>query len=311
MAVRKIGIVGTGNIGACEATLVIGNGIPCSVISISAEESERCRKGISANFDELIHNGLATEGNKRAALALLEVTEDYAALADADFVFEAVLERIDIKHSVYQSIEAVVSPETIVASTTSSITVDELSANMQHPERMLVAHPFQPVHMLPLVELVGGSKTTQTALDKAFEVLTLLDRKIVRMKKSIAGFVVNRLAQAMFRESLYMIEQNVVDAEGIDLAIKYAVGMRYASIGLLEYFDDVGFELESAIAETVYPDLCGVSATQEIVRDGLASGKTGRKAGQGLYDWTKRDDADYLVRKSAPYLESFRWKLPG
>lgn len=310
MEIKKIDVIGTGNIGACQATLIVGNGIACSVIAHSEAGAERCRETVRRNFETFIEHGLATERNRDAAMELLTISHSYDALAGADLVFEAAAEDLNVKHAIYAAVEAVVDADTPIASTTSSIPVDDLCAGMQHPERMLVAHPFQPVHIQPLVELVGGSCTAQSALERTYELLIALDRKVVRLKKSVPGFVVNRLAQAMFRESLYMIEQGVADAADIDLAVRYAVGMRYASIGLLEYFDDVGFDLEKAIAQTVYPDLCAVDSVQQIVQDGIAAGNTGRRAGLGLYDWSKKDDADYLRRKTAPFLNDIHWKLP-
>ena len=122
----------------------------------------------------------------------------------------------------------------------------------------------------------------------------------------------NRLAQALFREAIYLIEQGVATAADIDQAVKYAVGMRYASIGLLEYFDAVGFKLEKTIAESVYPDLCSTTEIQQTVLSGLACGQTGQAAGRGLYDWSERDSDDFRRRKQKPYLSDVRdWTMPG
>ena len=108
-----------------------------------------------------------------------------------------------------------------------------------------------------------------------------------------------------------LIAQGVTTAEDIDLAVKYAVGMRYASIGLLEYFDAVGFELEKAIAENVYPDLCDTKEIQQIVLDGIAAGETGQKAGRGLFDWSGKDADDFRIRKQSPYFDGVRkWTMP-
>ena len=114
----------------------------------------------------------------------------------------------------------------------------------------------------------------------------------------------------MFRECLYLVEQGVADAADIDKAIHYAIGMRYASIGLLEYFDAVGFSLEKDIAKTIYPTLCNESEIQKIVLRGLESGKTGIEAGEGLYQWNEKCIQNFNARKGAPYLAAFNWNLP-
>lgn len=308
---EKIAVFGSGTIGACQATLVIGHGLPCVVIGRSESGLERCRRAVSQNWDDLITEGLASEDNKRAALALLTVTNDPAALEGATFVFEAVAEGTEEKRSVYQAIERNAAPEAVIASCTSSIDAEILAELAPRPERLLIAHPFQPVHMLPLVEVVRHQRTSDDSVSRTLALLEQLHRQVVALNRSVPGFLVNRLAQALFRESIYLIEQGVASAADIDKAVKYAVGMRYASIGLLEYFDAVGYELESAIAQNVYPDLCAAAGPQSLVREGLASGKTGQAAGQGLYDWSRKDAGDFRRRKQSPYFDGVKsWPMP-
>ncbi|MGO5094926.1 3-hydroxyacyl-CoA dehydrogenase family protein [Agathobaculum sp. LCP25S3_E8] len=306
----KTGVVGAGRVGAGMATLMAGHGCEVTIVGLDEDDLKRCRGILEGNLDELVQQGLATEKNRASILRRFTLTTDTAALKDCVFVLEAAFEDVNVKKGIYRQVEAVVAPDTLMASTTSAISVELLTAEMAHPERFAVTHPFQPAHMLPLVELVGGPNTSPATIDRLRVFMEELDREVVTLRKSVPGFIINRLAQALFRESLYLVEQGVVSVSDIDKAIKYAVGMRYASIGLLEYFDDVGFNLERDIAQTVYPDLCSTRAIQQIVLDGLASGKTGRSVGKGLYDWSKKDDADYLRRKAAPYYACFHWDMP-
>lgn len=307
---ETIGIVGTGNIGGCMATLSIGNGFETIVVAYDESEKQRCLNTVQQNFSDLKEKGLVKDENINAAMKFLHITLSYEDLKDADFVFEATSENIKVKKEVYGNIERVCGADIIIASSTSSITADELAACVEKKERLVVTHPFQPAHLLPLVELAGNSATTPEVMKKAREILEKLKRKVVTLYKDIPGFIVNRLAQAMFRESLYMVEQGVASVEDIDKSIKYAVGMRYASIGLLEYFDDVGFELERDIALNVYPSLCNTTEIQDIVTKRIEDGNTGLKAGRGLYDWSNRDVDEYRRRKIGPYLENFDWELP-
>ena len=308
---EKIAVYGSGTIGSCQATLVIGHGLPCTIIGYSESGLERCRKAVEQNWDDLIAEGLATGANKQAALALLTITNDPTALAGCTVVFEAVAEARDKKHSVYQTIEKHAASEAVIASCTSSINAEDLATLTPRPENLLIAHPFQPVHMLPLVEVVRHETTSDETVERTMALLDTLHRQVVVLNRSVPGFLVNRFAQALFRESIYLIEQGVTTAEDIDRAIKYAMGMRYASIGLLEYYDAVGFELEKAIAENVYPDLCDTKEIQKTTLDGLASGKTGQSAGIGLYDWSQKDEHDFRRRKQSPYFSYVRnWTMP-
>lgn len=308
---EKLAVYGTGVIGACQATLIIGHGIPVVAIGRSKQGLVRCRKTMEQNWDDLIANGLATEENKKAAMQLLTLTNDPAALAGCTFVFEAVAEHPDTKKTVYETICRYAAENAVIASCSSSIDAESLAELTANPHNLLIAHPFQPVHMLPLVELVMHDRTAAKTVERAKRVLETLHRKVVTLRKSVPGFLVNRLAQALFRESLHLIESGVTTAEDIDCAVKYAVGMRYASIGLLEYYDAVGFELESTIAKNVYPDLCSRTDTEPLVLSGLENGKTGQAAGQGLYDWSQKDADDFRLRKQSPYFDTVRdWTMP-
>lgn len=307
----KMGVCGTGRIGACLAALMVGNGVETAVISRSAESADRCADAVEREFAFLAEKGLVTPAQIAAALKLLTVSTDYNALRGAVLVMEAVAEDPTVKSAVFAAIENAVDPNTIIASSTSALTPDELCRHMRHPERFLIAHPFQPAHLQPLIELAGTEQTPPAVIERAKALLEgPLKRQVVVLKKAVPGFIVNRIAQAMFRECIDLIEEGVADAADLDKAIKYAVGMRYASIGLLEYFDDVGFQLEKNIAQSVYPSLCSTSDIQQLVKDGLQSGKTGLKAGAGLYDWAEKDAADYQRRKTDPFLATFNWSLP-
>lgn len=306
-----IAVYGSGTIGSCEATLIIGHGLPCVVIGHSERGLERCRKAIEQNWDDLIAEGLATEKNKAAALKLLTITNDPVALAGCTFVFEAVAEGTEQKQEVYQAIEQYAAPNAVIASCTSSIDAEVLAKLTGRPENLLIAHPFQPVHMLPLVEVVRHEKTADETVSRTLALLERLHRQVVVLNRSVPGFLVNRFAQALFRESIYLIEQGITTAADIDKAVKYAMGMRYASIGLLEYFDAVGYDLESTIASNVYPDLCDTKEIQSLVKEGLASGMTGQAAGQGLYDWSQKDGDDFRRRKQSPYFDGVKeWTMP-
>lgn len=308
---EKIGVYGIGMIGSAEITLITGNGYPVIGIGTNEKDLERCREKIAQNWDDLIEKGLAKPENKEAAMKLVTLSVDPADLKECTFVFEEVLEDIGVKTAVFAAIEENTPETTIIASSTSSIDAEVLRGCCKRPQRLIIAHPFQPVHLQPLVEVVSNADTAEETVSRTKVLLEDLKRVVVVLKKSAPGFIVNRLAQTLFRECIYLIEEGVTTVEDIDKAIKYAVGMRYAQIGLMEYFDAVGFQLEKAIAENVYPDLCATKEIQKTVLEGLESGNTGKNAGKGMYDWSERSDEDYRRRLSLPYLECVKeWTMP-
>lgn len=307
---EKFAVYGAGVIGSGEATLIIGHGLPCTVIGRSEAGLERCRKTIEQNWDDMIANDLATEKNKAAAMKLLTITNDPAALEGATFVFEAVAEDVAQKGEVYEIIAKHAAADAIVASCTSSLNSADLAAVAPRPENVLVVHPLNPAHMIPLVEMVTHAKNSEETVERTKSALKTLHRDPVRLKRSLPGILVNRFHQALYRESIYLIEQGVTTAEDIDTAMRY-LSMRYASIGLLEFFDDVGLPLEVSISKNVYPDLCAATEVQEYTKKLLDAGKTGRLAGAGLHDWSKIDDAGYRYRKQVPFFATVSdWDMP-
>lgn len=311
MKKETIGVYGTGTIGSGQATLTVGNGYATVVVGRSARGIDRCKCAVEHNWDDLIAEGLATEENKMAAMELLTFSDDPEALKDCTFILEAVSEDPAVKRDVYAKVSACCGPDTVLASCTSSMDADQLASYLPDPSRFLIAHPFQPVHLQPLVELVGCKATSAGVLSRAKDLMDTLHRQTVTLRRSIPGFIVNRLAQALYRECIDLIERGVAEPADIDRAVHYAVGMRYASIGLLEYFDAVGYELEAAIAENIYPTLCNAKSVQQLVIDGITFGRTGQKARRGLYNWTDSNLEDFRDRLQRPFFNQVReWDFP-
>lgn len=234
---EKIAVYGAGTIGSCQATPITGHGLPCAVICHSEKGLERCRRAVEQNWDDLITQGLVTEKNKKAALALLRITNDPAGLENCTFVFEAVAEAAEQKQAVYQTIERLAAPDAVIASCTSSIDAEVLAGLVSRPENLLIAHPFQPAHMLPLVEVVRHKRTSEEAVSRTMTLLETLHRQVVVLNRSVPGFLVNRFAQALFRESIYLIEQGVTTAADIGKAVKDAGDFRRRRQS--PYFDGV------------------------------------------------------------------------
>lgn len=300
----------TGVVGAGMATLMAGHGCEVTIVGLDEDDLRRCRGILEGNLDELVQQGLATEKNRAAILRRFTLTTDTQALKDCIFVLEAAFEDVNVKK---RHLPAGGSRDrTRCTHGVHHLGHPGRTADRQHgASRALRRHAPVPTRPYAAAGRAGRRPEHLTRDHRPPACVPRGARpQVVTLHKSVPGFIINRLAQALFRESLYLVEQGVVSVADIDKAIKYAVGMRYASIGLLEYFDDVGFNLECDISKTVYPDLCSTRAIQQIVLDGLASGKTGRSVGLGLYDWSKKDDVDYLRRKAAPYYACFHWDMP-
>ncbi len=164
------------------------------------------------------------------------------AVRDAGLVTEAVPEEPVLKKSIYAEIEKTVPPDAIIASSTSGLLPSDLQQGMTHPERLLVAHPFNPVYLLPLVELVGGKDTAADVIDSASEIYTAIGMRPLHIKKEIEAFVADRLMEAVWRESLWLVKDGIATTEEIDDAIRFGFGLRWAQMGLFETFRLAGGE---------------------------------------------------------------------
>jgi carnitine 3-dehydrogenase len=158
------------------------------------------------------------------------------AAADADLIVESVPERLDLKREVYRQAEEAAAEDALIASSTSGILPTELQAEMAHPERLAVAHPFNPVYLLPCVELVAGEKTSPETIDRAEALYLGLGMKPVRVRKEIEAFIADRLLEALWRESLWLIHDGIATTQDIDDVIRYGFGLRFAQMGIFETY---------------------------------------------------------------------------
>ncbi|WP_227762109.1 3-hydroxyacyl-CoA dehydrogenase family protein [Zhaonella formicivorans] len=309
-SVNHIAIIGTGMIGASLAVLFTGNGYKTTMLAINEAEAASGQARYDTYYQDLINQKLVTPKQAQACAKLLHFTQDYMDIKDADFIFECVFERIDVKHSVYREIEKHCKQYQAIASSTSAISAEDLAAGLDDKEKLMVAHPYNPPHLVPCVEVVKSQYTSEAAVQFAVDVLRSVGREPVVLKKGAPGFIGNRLQHALYREAVYMVEQGIATPEDIDKTIMSSFGPRYASIGLFEHFDYAGLDLIANIEDYLFPTLCNATQTQDIIREHIAAGKLGFKTGKGMYDWSKKDLDEFRKRAGKPYLPYFNWSLP-
>ncbi|MBR3641266.1 MAG: 3-hydroxyacyl-CoA dehydrogenase family protein, partial [Oscillibacter sp.] len=237
---KQVAVIGKGMIGISLAVLFTGNGYRTRVLAKNAEVGlEKYR----TYYRDLISQGLVTEKQAAACERRLSFTEDYADLAECEVAFECVTEKLEVKYEVYGKLEASCPRLKAIASTTSAISPVDLAKGVKQPERVMVAHPYNPPHMVPCVELVKNDFTAQSAIDAVVEILEACGREVCRMNKPAPGFIANRLQHALYREAVYMVEQGICAPEDIDKCIRSSWGPRYTSIGLFDHFDYAGLDL--------------------------------------------------------------------
>ena len=227
--IRRIAIIGTGVIGASWTSLFLAKGLEVIATDIAPDAEPSLRRFVKAAWPALERLGLAPG----ASQTRLTFTADMpTAVRTADFIQENGPERIDFKKKLYRQLDELLSAEVIIASSSSGLTMSEIqSACELHPERCVIGHPFNPPHLVPLVEIVGGSKTSETTIERAVEFYTGLGKQAVRLRKEVPGHVANRLQAALAREVYYLVAEDVVSVTDIDKALSWGPGLRWGIMG--------------------------------------------------------------------------------
>ncbi|MDR1932799.1 MAG: 3-hydroxyacyl-CoA dehydrogenase family protein [Spirochaetales bacterium] len=306
----KIGIVGMGAIGANFAALFTGNGYKTTVLGRRAQSVFMAI--YDGLYDTLEKRNLVTARQRELCRSLVSYTTDYAGLADADIVIESVPEDITEKYRVYEKIEAACEKIQVLASATSALSPDDLKKGVKKwPEKVLVAHPFNPPHIVPFLEIVRSSETEQKAVDLSYNFFESCGRKVCIMKKSAPGFIANRLQHALLREAMYMVDNGMADPEDIDKALMNSFMPRYTSIGIFEHHDAYGMDMLEKLQNYLYPHLAAGTGSPDMVVSKVKAGNLGMKTGRGIYEWNEEAIADFKKRAAEPYWRFFNWNLPS
>ena len=227
-AVRRIAVVGTGAIGASWSAQYLARGFDVVATDPAPDAEANLRKYVDDAWKVLTDIGLSP-GASRDRLSF--TTDMNAALSNADLVQENGPERPDFKIKLYADMDAVTPTDSLIASSSSSLTMSVIQSKCAHPERCVIGHPFNPPHIIPLVEVVGGAKTSPEAVQRAMAFYTSIGKKAIHLRKEVPGHVANRLQSALYREVLYLIEQGVLSVADADDAVSWGPGLRWGVMG--------------------------------------------------------------------------------
>ena len=227
--IRRVAIIGTGVIGASWTALFLAKGLEVTATDVAPNAEATLKRFIEAAWPALKRLGLAPG----ASQSKLTFTADLAAaVRGVDLVQENGPERIDFKKKLYGQLDELLPPDVIIASSSSGLTMSEIqSGAASHPERCVIAHPFNPPHLVPLVEIVGGAKTSEETIERASEFYTALGKQTVRLRKEVPGHVANRLQAALAREVYYLVAEGVVSVTDVDKALCWGPGLRWGIMG--------------------------------------------------------------------------------
>src|SRR5438477_12279199 len=226
--IHRIATVGPGVIGASWAAQYLARGFDVVATDPAPNAEANLRKYVDEAWPDLTNMGLSS-GASRDRLSF--TTNMKEALSQADLVQENGPERPDFKMKLYADMDEVTPVDSLLASSSSGITPSVIQSKCKHPERVVIGHPFNPPHIIPLVEVVGGSKTSPDAVQQAMKFYASIGKKPIHLRKELPGHVANRFQAALYREMLYLIEEGVLSVEDTDAAVCYGPGLRWGVMG--------------------------------------------------------------------------------
>ncbi|MFZ5691159.1 MAG: 3-hydroxyacyl-CoA dehydrogenase NAD-binding domain-containing protein [Pseudomonadota bacterium] len=251
---RRIGLVGTGSVGSGWAAIYLARGFDVIACDPSPDAETRLRAFIADTWDALQRIGFATE--KRVPEDKLSFVSDASAVAAAsDFVQENAPENLALKQAVYAEIEEAAPPTLVIGSSTGGIPPTQLQAKMRNPERLIVCHPFNPPHLIPLVEIIGGESTAPGVVDWALRFFAALGKKPIRIDKEVTAFLTNRLQFALLREAVHCVAEGIASPQAIEDAMRYGLGPRWAVMGALTTLTLAGGDGGMPHVLTIAPEL--------------------------------------------------------
>jgi 3-hydroxybutyryl-CoA dehydrogenase len=283
----KIAIIGSGLMGLGIASQFALDGYKVVIHDIDPVRLESAKALADDNFKELMEAGRISRDQRRTAISMLFPTSELGGVGDAAVVIEAVPEQLDLKRKIYRQLEQVIAEDAIIASNTSGFPPDLLCREMLRPERFLIAHFWNPPHLLPLVEIVPATRTRPSCVNYIKDQLEGIGLKPVVLGKAIPGFIGNRIQFAVLREALFLAREGIASVEDIDMVVQQTLGVRYQFAGPLAGADLGGLDTFAAIATHLMPELAKDEGVIDFLEELVAHNNTGLRSGQGFYKWTQ------------------------
>jgi len=265
---------------------------------------ERVRDNLAA----FVAGGLVGSHEVEPLLARLSLADTEAeAVADVQLVTEAIPEDLAVKQALLARLERITAPETILASNSSSFPISQSGSLLQHPERALVTHWFNPPHLTPVVEVVPSARTSEDVVETTMRVLRDIGKVPIHLRRELPGFLVNRVQVAIQREVWDLVDQGVASPEEIDAAIRGTIGFRFAAMGPLEVHDFGGLDIQLATYRNLVPQIRSDKRSPEVIEQLVADGRLGTKTGAGFYNYPPERLTSRRVRRDTLLLKL--WKL--
>ncbi|MGH2617103.1 MAG: 3-hydroxyacyl-CoA dehydrogenase family protein [Thermomicrobiales bacterium] len=289
---QRIAVIGSGLMGHGIALELAAHGYDIRLHDRDQAQLARARDSIAEGLARLVAiERLSAEDAAAAPAHITMGTDLRETVAAVDLVIEAVTEDLELKRATFRDLDSWAPPHAILASNSSSFMPSLLAAVTNRPDKVLVAHYFNPPHLLPLVELVRGEQTSDATIETMRALYAGIGKSPAVVQREAPGFVGNRLQMALLREALAIVDAGIATPADVDTIIKTSFGRRLAVAGVFEVFEAAGWDLTLAVAEQLFPAIDRSTAPPASLREKVACGELGLKAGKGFYEWTPEEAA--------------------
>ena len=292
---KTVVIAGAGVMGASLSQVYGLAGYETYVYDVIPAGLEKGRHLVDLNQATMVREGLVTQADSDAMHQKIHFTLEKDCFHRCDLVVECIVERMDVKHSFWREISAIVPPEALLATNTSGLHITEIAEAVEKPERFMGQHWLNPPHLIPMCEIIAGDKTSPEYIEEMRQLVKDLGKCPV-VVKDINGFVSNRLQFALLREALYIVESGAATFEDVDTVLKAGMGLRYAALGAFGVADFGGLDTFNHINSYLNADLCNATEGHPLLQEKVDAGHLGVKSGQGFYDYAG-DKADEAIRQ--------------
>jgi 3-hydroxybutyryl-CoA dehydrogenase len=285
-----IAIIGAGMMGRGIAQIFVIRGHQVSLLDVSDKVLAEAVESIRANLTLLAESGIGSVEDIEPATKRIRIARDLEdAAMDAEFVIEAVYEQLELKQKLFQKLDAICPPDTILTTNTSVISVTEIAARATRKERIVGTHFWNPPYLVPLVEVVKAEETSPQVIDLTVDLLRSVGKHPVKIKRDVPGFVGNRLQHALWREAISIVEQDIADSATVDEVVKKGFGIRLPVLGPLENADMVGLDLTLEIHDYILKYIERSAEPSPLLKQKVEKEELGFKTGRGFKEWTDRD----------------------
>ncbi len=304
---EKILVMGTGTMGEGIAQTFAQNGFQVRLVARREEPLTRAMGQIKQNVKQFIEFDLIHEPAD-TVVARIEpmVTTDMAqAVEGVSYVVETIRENLDDKRALIAAIQAV-DQKVVIGSNTGSMTVDSLAEGMPNPATIIGIHYFNPAHIIPLVEVHRGTKTSDAAYELTERMMKESGKKTAQVLKEMPGFIVNRVMGAITRECAFILDEGICTPEDLNTAIKSSTGFRFACLGPMEVDDMIGLDICATVSGRVFPGLSNATTASKLVTEKVEKGELGIKSGKGWYDYSGKTREEVLEEKNLALIKQLK-----